>query len=49
MQHEESLNFARDEVRELVIPAYMGLIRQIDDHLARLWRFMEDGVCSRTR
>lgn len=42
MQHEESLNFARDEVRRLVIPAYMGLIRQIDDHLARLWRFMEE-------
>jgi arylsulfatase A-like enzyme len=29
-------------VRRLVIPAYMGLIRQIDDHLARLWRVMEE-------
>jgi arylsulfatase A-like enzyme len=42
MQHEESANFARDEVRRLVIPAYMGLIRQIDDHLARLWNFLEE-------
>ena len=41
MQHEESVNFARDEVRETVIPAYMGLIRQLDDHLARLWAFLE--------
>ena len=39
---EESLNFAHEEVRRLVIPAYMGLIRQVDDHLARLWRFMEE-------
>ena len=42
MEHEESRNFARDEVREAVIPAYMGLIRQVDDHLARLWAFMEE-------
>ncbi|WP_102109243.1 alkaline phosphatase family protein [Oceaniglobus roseus] len=33
--------FARDEVRERVIPAYMGLIRQIDDQLGRLFAFME--------
>ena len=42
MRHEESENFSRDEVREAVIPAYMGLIRQLDDHLARLWAFLED-------
>lgn len=42
MRHEESVNFTRDEVRRLVIPTYMGLIRQIDDHLARLWRFLEE-------
>lgn len=42
MQHEESENFAREEVRQAVIPAYMGLIRQIDDHLARLFSFMEE-------
>ena len=33
--------FARDEVREEVIPVYMGLIKQIDDQLGRLFRFLE--------
>jgi arylsulfatase A-like enzyme len=28
--------FSRDEVRREVIPAYMGLIAQCDDHLGRL-------------
>jgi arylsulfatase A-like enzyme len=42
MRHEESVNFARDEVRSTVIPTYMGLIKQIDDHLGRLWRFLEE-------
>jgi arylsulfatase A-like enzyme len=42
MRHEESINFARDEVRATVIPTYMGLIRQIDDHLGRLWRFLDE-------
>lgn len=41
MRHTESESFARDEVREAVVPVYMGLIRQVDDHLGRLWRFME--------
>jgi arylsulfatase A-like enzyme len=36
MQHEESVNFSRDEVRDLVIPAYMGLITQFDTHVGRL-------------
>ncbi len=34
--------FSRDEPRETAIPAYMGLIRQIDDHLELLFAFMED-------
>jgi arylsulfatase A-like enzyme len=34
--------FARDEVRAEVIPAYMGLIKQIDDQLGLLFRFMEE-------
>ena len=42
MRHEESKSFAREDVRRAVIPVYMGLIRQIDDHLARLWRFLEE-------
>lgn len=37
-----SVNFSRDEVRETVIPAYMGLIRQIDDQLGLLFRFLEE-------
>ena len=41
MRHAESESFSRDEVRRAVVPIYMGLIRQIDDHLARLWQFME--------
>ena len=42
MRHEESENFQREEVRRTVIPAYMGLIKQVDDHLGRLWAFMEE-------
>ncbi|MEO3997154.1 alkaline phosphatase family protein [Mesorhizobium sp. CAU 1732] len=34
-------NFSRDDVREKVIPAYMGLIKQCDDQLGRLLDFLE--------
>ncbi|MGV6811207.1 MAG: sulfatase-like hydrolase/transferase [Brevirhabdus sp.] len=34
--------FARDEVREHVIPAYMGLIKQLDDNLGRLFAWMDE-------
>jgi len=34
--------FARDEVRQAVIPAYMGLIKQIDDQMGRLFGFLEE-------
>jgi arylsulfatase A-like enzyme len=34
--------FSRDEVRERVIPAYMGLIKQIDDQMGRLFAWMEE-------
>ncbi len=40
MQQEYSQSYACDEIREAVIPAYMGLVKQIDDHLGRLFRFM---------
>ncbi|CAG9269296.1 Putative sulfatase [Paraburkholderia unamae] len=40
-QHEESLNFARDEVSNTVRPVYQGLIQQIDDHLGELWDTLE--------
>ena len=42
MRHVESRSFSSDEIRAAVAPVYMGLIRQVDDHLARLWRFMEE-------
>lgn len=41
-QQEECANFCRDEVIANVRPAYMGLVRQVDDHLARLWRTLEE-------
>ncbi|PLP58003.1 phosphonate monoester hydrolase [Mesorhizobium loti] len=41
-QERYSRNFSRDEVREKVIPAYMGLIKQIDDQLGHLFAFMEE-------
>ena len=34
--------FAKDEVRQRVIPAYMGLIKQIDDQMGRLFAWMEE-------
>jgi arylsulfatase A-like enzyme len=41
MDHTESVNFQRDEVRDTVIPTYMGLVKQIDDHLGRLFQAMD--------
>jgi arylsulfatase A-like enzyme len=35
-------SFSRDEVRAEVIPVYMGLIKQIDDQLGHLFRFMRE-------
>ena len=49
MQQDYSENFSRDEVRKRVIPTCMGLIRQIDDHLGRLFRCLEErGLMERT-
>ncbi len=42
MAMRPSRNFARDEVRARVIPAYMGLIKQIDDQLGLLFQFLSD-------
>lgn len=33
--------FSRDEVRETVIPAYMGLVKQCDDQLGKLLDYMQ--------
>ncbi|MEJ8572514.1 alkaline phosphatase family protein [Microbaculum marinum] len=49
MQERFSEVFARPGVRERVIPAYMGLITQIDDHLGRLFAFLdEEGLADST-
>lgn len=37
-----SRNFSRDVVRARVIPAYMGLIKQIDDQIGVLMRFLAE-------
>jgi arylsulfatase A-like enzyme len=42
MQHDEAQAFARDEVRARVLPTYMGLVTEIDDHIGRLMRFLEE-------
>ena len=34
--------FSRDEVRAKAVPAYMGLIKQCDDQMGRLFRWMEE-------
>ena len=40
-EHEESISFSRPEAPGIVRPTYMGLIRQIDDWLGRLFAHME--------
>lgn len=41
MDMEVSRTFSTSGVREVVLPAYMGLIKQIDDHLGRLFDWLE--------
>ncbi|OYX41030.1 MAG: phosphonate monoester hydrolase [Rhodobacterales bacterium 32-67-9] len=41
--------FSRDDVRETVLPAYMGLIKQIDDQMGLLFAFLKArGLWDRT-
>jgi arylsulfatase A-like enzyme len=42
MQMRVAQAFSRQGVRETVIPAYMGLIKQIDDQLGRLFAFLDE-------
>ncbi|MFD0979445.1 alkaline phosphatase family protein [Tropicimonas aquimaris] len=42
MGMEVSETFSMQGVRETVLPAYMGLIKQIDDHLGRLFSWLEE-------
>lgn len=39
--HVDSQSFAQPHVRERVIPTYMGLVQQIDDHIGRLMAGLE--------
>ncbi|WP_354689652.1 sulfatase-like hydrolase/transferase [Lentibacter algarum] len=49
MNRRVSRNFSRDDVRAKVIPAYMGLIKQIDDQMGRLFQHLEDrGIADQT-
>ncbi|MCY3768463.1 MAG: sulfatase-like hydrolase/transferase [Gammaproteobacteria bacterium] len=41
MQLEYSESYSRKEVRDTVIPAYMGLVKQVDDHIGRLMAFLD--------
>ncbi len=47
MAHQESVNFSRDDIRETVIPTYMGLISQIDHHMGRIRDFLESSGLAR--
>ena len=39
--HPESTAFSRTEVRDSVVPTYMGLVRQVDDQLGRVFACMD--------
>ena len=40
--HDECQAFARDEVVDLVKPTYMGLVKEIDDNLGRLFDMLDE-------
>ena len=42
MQNKIAQAFQQDEVRQKVIPAYMGLIKQCDDQLGRILDYLEE-------
>ncbi len=37
-----SKSFSRDAIRDIVAPVYMGLIKELDDQLGRLFAYLED-------
>ena len=41
MEGSIAQTFSKDEVRDVVIPAYMGLIKQCDDQMGRLFEYLE--------
>lgn len=42
MNHIESVNFSREEVRNTVIPVYMGLITEFDDHVGKIVQYLKN-------
>ncbi|MDA1237994.1 MAG: sulfatase-like hydrolase/transferase [Proteobacteria bacterium] len=42
MKMDVSQVFSKDQTRETVLPAYMGMIKQIDDHLGELFNWLKD-------
>ena len=42
MQTKVGEAFSREDVRQAVIPAYMGLIKQADDQMGRLFQWLKD-------
>lgn len=40
LKEKYSTVFCRDDVRDRVVPAYMGMIKEVDDHLGRLFDFL---------
>lgn len=48
-RHRVSRTFAQPGIRDAVMVGYMGLVKQIDDELGRLWDFMDSrGLTERT-
>lgn len=41
-KYTPSKTFSGDGVREAVIPVYMGLVKQVDDHLGRLMTYLKE-------
>ena len=41
MNHIEAVNFSREEVRDKVIPVYMGLITEFDDHVGKIVNYLK--------
>ncbi len=41
MQQLESINFAKDAVRDKIIPVYMGLISEFDDHVGNMVQYLK--------
>ncbi len=42
MEEDVAITFSQQGTRETVLPGYMGLIKQIDDHLGDLFNFLDE-------